>query len=156
MFSARLADFLYRYRLPLTAFVLIGTVYFAPAANFTHIENDLQAWIAKDDPAYKDYERFRSEFGGTRPLIIALRSDRLFTPEGLQYIDRISRDIERVELVERVQSLATANVVRQLPVTSADDGGIEVRPLLENRAATAAGASAVRLEALSDPLLRGD
>jgi hypothetical protein len=59
-------------------------------------------------------------------------------------------------LIERVQSLATANVVRQLPPQDGDDGGIEVTPLVGDRMETAAGAAAVRRDALDDPLLRGD
>ena len=55
---------------------------FAPRANITHIDNDITAWFAKDDPVYRDYERFRDEFGGSRTLIIALKADsadRLFS-----------------------------------------------------------------------------
>ncbi len=126
---ARLADFLYRFRFPLSALVMVGALWFAPSANITNIDNDLSAWISKDDPAYQDYERFRAEFGGTRNLIVALESDRLFTPEGLRYIQRITSELEKVDRVERVQSLATANVVRPLPATADDDGGIEVAPL---------------------------
>ena len=133
---AWLADVLYRYRLPISAFVLLGAIAFAPKANITSIDNDLSAWIAKDDPAYQDYERFRHEFGGTRPLIVALQGDGIFTATGLQYVDRITRDLEQVDRVERVQSLATANIVRSIPATRDDDGGIEVSPLLEGRLAT--------------------
>ncbi len=151
-----LADFLYRWRYVLSAIVIIGAVAFVPQADLTKIDNDISAWISSDDPVYQDYERFRKEFGGTRNLIVAIRSDRIFTPEGLQYIEQVTRDLERVERVERVQSLSTANVVRPLSATQDDDGGIEVKPLLEGRTATAAGAAAARAEALGDPLLRGD
>jgi len=154
--SERLADFLYRFRLVLSAVVVLGGVAFAPQADLTRIDNDLSAWISRDAPAYRDYERFRQEFGGTRSLIVAVRSDRIFTPEGLQYIDQITRDIQQVERVDRVQSLATANLVRQLPATDDDDGGIEVRPLVKGRASSVADAARVRQDALDDPLLRGD
>ncbi len=154
--SARLARLLYRWRLPLTALVLAGAVLCAGSANLNNINNDLSAWVAKDSPEYVEYERFRREFGGGRVLIIAVAGDGLFTPDGLRYLDRISRDIGRLPLIERVQSLATANVVRQLPPQDGDDGGIEVTPLVGDRMETAAGAAAVRRDALDDPLLRGD
>jgi predicted RND superfamily exporter protein len=153
---AALADFLYRWRYVLSAVVIGGALVFAPQTDLTKIDNDITAWIARDDPAYLDYERFRDEFGGTRNLIVAVRSDRLFTPEGLQYLERVTRDLEQVDRVVRAQSLATANVVRPLPATADDDGGIEVTPLLDGRTGTAAGAAAVRAEALDDPLIRGD
>ncbi len=154
--SSWLADVLYRFRLAALALVVAGTFAFAPTVDLTNIDNDLSAWIAKDDPIYQDYERFRHEFGGTRNLIVALAGDRLFTPEVLAYIDRVSADLSRVDRVDRVHSLATANVVRPLPPTPDDDGGIEVTPLFAGRAGTLAGALEIQREALDDPLLRGD
>jgi predicted RND superfamily exporter protein len=154
--SVWLAEFLYRFRYAFTAVAVAGALVFAPSTNLTNIANDLDAWISPDDPAYQDYERFRAEFGGTRTLIVALQSDRLFSTEVLDYIDRISRELLQVDRVERVQSLATANIVRPLPATADDDGGIEVTPLLDLHDRSDAGAAAVRKEALSDPLMRGD
>jgi predicted RND superfamily exporter protein len=154
--SAWLAEFLYKYRYVSTAVTLLGALIFAPSVNLTAIANDLDAWISRDDPAYQDYERFRTEFGGTRTLIVAVESDRLFTTDVLDYISRISTDLLQVARVERVQSLATANIVRPLSATADDDGGIEVTPLLEVHDGTEAGAEAVGREALADPLMRGD
>ena len=58
--------------------------------------------------------------------------------------------------VERVQSLATANIVRSLPAATPDDeGGIEVQPLLDDTPDQAAAAR-VQATVLGDPLLRGD
>ena len=119
-------------------------------------------WISRDDPVYRTYERFREEFGGQRTLLIALRSPRLFTPEGLAFVRQVTDDIERVDAVERVTSLATANVVATLPVrlkpdttSSDDDGGIEVQPLLDD-AIDQESASRARDRVLRDHLLRGD
>jgi uncharacterized protein len=154
-FAERLGRLIYRLRLPLSAAILIGAVALAPRVNLTDINNDLSAWVAKDTPEYQTYQRFTDEFGGTRNLIVALRGP-VFTPEGLGLIERLTRDIEQVPLVERVYSLATANIVRPLPAGQDDDGGIEVTPILEGRGTTAAGAAQVRADALDDPLIRGD
>jgi predicted RND superfamily exporter protein len=75
--SARLADFIFRFRFPLGAVVLAGAVFFAPKMNVTEIDNDITTWISSDDPVHQQYERFRQEFGGQRLLLIALQSDRL-------------------------------------------------------------------------------
>lgn len=154
--SARFARWLFEWRRPLTALVLLGAVVCASYANLDNVNNDLSAWVAKDSAEYREYDRFRHEFGGGRVLIVAVAGDGLFTPDGLGYLDRVSREIARLPLVERVQSLATANVVRQLPPGDGDDGGIEVTALVGDRGATADGAAAVRRDALDDPLLRGD
>src|SRR5688500_13224285 len=150
-----LAGFIFRFRFPLCALILVGAVYFAPKLNITEIDNDITMWIATDDPIYQQYERFVDEFGGQRLLLIALQSDQLFTPDSLEYIRRVTGDIERVELVDRVQSLATANIVVSTPAQGDDGGGIEVQPLLEDRLDDAAAAR-IRGRALDDPLLRGD
>ncbi len=129
--SARIADLIFRFRLPLCAIIAVGFLAFLPRLNITEIDNDISMWISKDDPVYRTYERFRDEFGGQRTLMIALRSPRLFTAEGLQFIRQVTDDIERVDTVARAQSLATANIVSSVPAALGDDGGIEVQPLLD-------------------------
>ena len=155
--TARIADFVYRFRFPLSAAILLGFVVLLPSTNITEIDNDISMWISEDDPVYQTYERFREEFGGQRTLIVALRSQDLFTPERLEFIRQITEDIERVDAVDRVQSLSTANIVRSLPPSDSgdDDGGIEVQPLLED-ALDEESALRVRARALGDALLRGD
>jgi len=148
--TLRLAEFIFRFRYPLCAVIVAGFLAFLPSVNLTEIDNDISMWISKDDPIFQTYERFREEFGGQRTLLIALRSDRLFTPESLEFIRRITADIERVETVDRVQSLSTANIVR-----SDDEETLEVEPLLDDTL-DAAAAARVRQRALDDPLLRGD
>jgi predicted RND superfamily exporter protein len=154
--SAAAAAMLYRWRFVTAAIVVAGAIAFAPQIDPTRIDNELTSWIGEDDPEYLTYERFRTEFGGTRTVIIAIKSDRLFTPEGLRFIDTVTRGLQRVELVERVESVTTANTIRSLPATADDDGGIDVSALAEARTVTVERADAVRRDALGDPLVRGD
>jgi predicted RND superfamily exporter protein len=154
--SAALARLVWRIRYPACAVILLGFFALAPSINFTDLDNDISAWISKDDPVFQTYERFRREFGGGRTLIIALKSDRLFTTESLNFIQSVTDRIRRVDYVDRVHSLATANIVRALPPSDAEEaGGIEVRPLLDD-VDTPDAAGAVGRRALDDDLLRGD
>ena len=73
--SALLAGAIYRWRFVLSAFFVLGALALSPRANITVIDNDVTAWFSRDDPVYKDYERLRDEFAGTRVLIIALKAD---------------------------------------------------------------------------------
>jgi len=152
--NGRLAGFIYRRRLALTALVFAGAILSIPSVDITHIDNDITAWFSKEDPVYKDYERFRAEFGGTRSLIIALKADsaeRLFARDTLAFIDRITGDIERVDTVQRVGSLATATIVQ----ATAD--GLDVRPLLDRPGAEPGlSPETVKRRALHDDLIRGD
>lgn len=155
--SVALAEFFFRFRYFLSAIIIGGAIVLAPIARATEIDNDLSIWISKDDPVFQAYEQFRDEFGGQRTLLIALRSDHLFTPEGLAHIRRITSEIERIDVVERVNSLATANVVRSRPAdpVTGEDGSLEVEPLIGDDI-DGAVAAAVRKTVLDDPLLRGD
>ncbi len=155
--SEALAGWIYRWRIPLSVFIVVGALVQAPLADITEIDNDITAWFSKDDPVYKDYERFRTEFGGTRALIIALKADsadRLFSRNTLETIAAITGDIERVDTVQQVNSLATATIVEALKSDNPDEGGLEVRLLLENLATR--DPADIRRRALEDDLIRGD
>ena len=150
--SARLAAWIYRWRLALTTLIIAGAVLSIPRVNITHIDNDITAWFSKQDPVYQHYERFRTEFGGTRSLIIALAAetpDRLFADDTLAFIRQVTGDIERVETVERVASLASATVVE-----ATRDAGLDVHKLIDDSADVSP--SDVRRRALADDLIRGD
>jgi hypothetical protein len=112
--SDRLAALLYRIRWPLSAIAVIGALVFIPAAQvLTRIDNDITAWFSREDPVFKEYERFRKEFGGTRTLIVAIeaKDGTIFTDDRFRFLEDATAEIERVELVQRAQSLANANIV---------------------------------------------
>jgi predicted RND superfamily exporter protein len=153
--SRRVAELIYRFRYLFCGLIAAGFVALIPLVNVTGIDNDVSVWISEDDPVYQTYDRFRDEFGGQRTLLIALQSDQLFTPAALDFIRALSEDIQRVDAVDRVQSIATANIVNSLPAEAGDDGGIEVQPLLDDLLDDAAAAK-IRQRALADALLRGD
>jgi uncharacterized protein len=160
--TARIADFLWTFRWWLTAGIVAGALILAPRADFTKIDNDITAWFSKSDPTYREYDRFREEFGGTRTLIIALEvvpgareaSAGIFTSERLRLIDELSDEIERVRLVEHVNSLGTATFVTATPPTANDDGGLEVEPLIPDE--DPLKPDQIRSRALGDTLIRGD
>lgn len=156
--SRTIAAFIYRRRILLSTLIILGAIALAPGANFTEIDNDITAWFSREDPVYLDYERFRAEFGGTRSLIVALKADRperLFSPEGFDFIERVTGDIERVQTVQRVYSLATATVIEATPADPADpddEGGLRVRKLVDRDRTPRQALD----RALADDLLRGD
>jgi predicted RND superfamily exporter protein len=162
--SQFLAGAIFRWRFVLSTFFVLGAFALSPRANITSIDNDVTAWFSRDDPVYRDYERFRREFAGTRALIIALKADSadlLFSRGTLATIAQITGDIERVDTVQQVHSLATATIVRALPVApnasgagAPDDGGLDVRRLLEDL--DSRDPAEIKRLALDDELIRGD
>ena len=156
--SRVLAAWLFRWRRVLTSLILIGAAALAPRANITRIDNDLTAWFSRDDPVYREYERFRDEFGGTRSLIVAIQApsrERLLGREGFGVLEALSGDIERVRTVDRVTSLADATVIDARPAAAPDDAPtLDVRSLVDDLASKPVEEVARR--ALDDDFLRGD
>ena len=158
--SRLIADIVYRHRILLTALILAGAVVLAPRANITNIDNDLTAWFSREDPIFQEYERFQDEFGGTRTLIVAIEApsrERLLSAEGFGFLERISGQIERVDAVDRVSSLATATVVDAEPPSTAagrEDGELRVRKLIEDLETRTP--AEVGRRAMDDDMLRGD
>ena len=91
--STGLARLLWRIRIPAAVVILLGAMGLAPLVSFTDLDNDISAWISKSDPTYQTYERFRTEFGGGRVLMIALESPTLFTRDSLEFVRTITDDI---------------------------------------------------------------
>jgi predicted RND superfamily exporter protein len=153
--SRRFADVVWRWRFPLSGFIVLCAIAFAPRADITSIDNDISAWFGASDPVYRDYERFRDEFGGSRTLIVALKAEsaeRLFSRATLDFISQVTGDIERVDTVERVASLATATTVEA--IERPGDSGIDVRRLIDGTSAQTP--ADVRRRAMKDDLIRGD
>ena len=130
----------------------------APRANITEIDNDITAWFSKDDPVYQDYERLPR--ASSAALARSSSRSRPTPPIGssraptLETIDAITGDIERVDTVQQVNSLATATIVDAIKSAAGDEGGLEVRPLLEDLATR--DPADIRRRALEDDLIRGD
>ena len=156
--SHALAAVLYRWRRVLCTLILAGALALVPRANITNIDNDLTAWFSTSDPIYQEYERFRAEFGGTRTLIVAIEApsrERLFSDESFAFLDKVTGDIERLEAVTRVNSLATATLVDAHPSESPDtDAVLDVRLLIDDLGVRSAAEIGQR--AIDDELLRGD
>jgi uncharacterized protein len=161
--ASRVADILWTFRWWLTSGVVLGGLFLAPRADFTKIDNDITAWFSKADPIYREYDRFREEFGGTRTLIVALdvapdAADAragVFTEERLRFIDEVSDELERVRTVEHVNSLGTATLVTATPRGEGDDdGGLRVEPLIPDEVRLKP--DRIRERALNDALIRGD
>jgi len=110
----RLARAIFRWRLPLSGVIIAAALALATQADVVTINNDLSAWVSRDTREYQTYERFIDEFGGTRNVIVAIEGE-IFSVEGLQGVDAITRAIGQIPLVQQVYSLSTANIVRPLP-----------------------------------------
>lgn len=113
------------------------------------IDPSLNEMLPEDDPARLFYEELLERFGSDDVVFLSLRSERLFTPEGLESVERVTRAVERVEGVHHVEGLA--NAIRMRPIE--DD--IEIAGYLERLPRSQAEADQLREELLADPLRAG-
>ncbi len=113
------------------------------------VDPSLNEMLPADDPARRFYEELLERFGSDDVVVLSLRSESLFTPEGLATLTRVTRAVERADGVHHVEGLA--NAVRFRPI----DGDLEISGFLEVLPRTQQEADRLREDALSDPLRAG-
>ncbi len=116
---------IFRLRYILLALILVFTIVFGLFINMD-LDNTISAWFAKDDPISINYNSFRDTFEGGRYIIVAVKSQRLFSQDVLGYIKTKTDELKDIDLAKRVHSLANANKV------VGTDEGIVITPLLED------------------------
>ncbi len=119
----RVVRILHRFRFLWLGLVIAMSLIFAFLIK-VEMDNSLRAWFSPDDPEYARYKNYRDTFGGGGFLIVALRSEGVFTREVLRFVKDKTEEFEDLPEVERVYSLANANKVTLAPE------GIAASPLL--------------------------
>ena len=120
------AKILYKARFVATGVIIGMTILFGAAINIES-DNSLRAWFSKDDPYYIAYEHFMDTFDeGGKYLIVALKSDHIFSLNVLRYIKQKTEALESLEFIASVYSLGNVKRITGTPET------INVEPLLSN------------------------
>ncbi|MFB3117420.1 MAG: MMPL family transporter, partial [Myxococcota bacterium] len=113
------------------------------------IDPSLNEMLPADDPARRFYEELLERFGSDDVVVLSLRSESLFSPQGLATLTRVTRAVERSEGVHHVEGLANAVRLRSI------DGDLEISGFLESSPQTQPEADRLREDALADPLRAG-
>jgi predicted RND superfamily exporter protein len=154
--SDRYAAWLLRHR-PWIATALIVLTAIAAAGIFDpihgvprlSIDPSLNEMLPADDPSRRFYEELLERFGSDDVVLVCLSSPRLFTPEGLSTLERVTRAIEAVDGVHHVDGLA--NALRMRPI----EGDIGISGFLEILPQSQLEADRLRADVLADPLRAG-
>ena len=110
----RFARILYRCRLFGISLLIVTTIILSFSIEIES-DNSLRAWFAENDPEYIAYENYIDTFESGKYLIVALKSENLFSLDVLNYIKAKTEELESFEYVSRVSSLATANKIIGTP-----------------------------------------
>jgi len=119
----KLAKILYKFRylwFSLITAITILLIFFIKIEP----DNSLKTWFSEDDPHYIAYQKYRDAFDGSSYLIIALRSENIFSMDNLYFLEQKTEELEDLEKVTSVHSLANANKI------IGTSEGIEIHPLL--------------------------
>ncbi len=133
---------------PAAAAALFVLITLALAAQLPRLEIDAsnEGLMLERDPARQYYEQVKATFGSDELTVVLVKGE-IFSAPVLTLMQRISEDLERVEGVTRVDSLATVDSI------SATSDGMEIAPLLHDGIPSdAAGLARLKAKALANPV----
>lgn len=105
----RLAKLILKYPKSVLAVIILITIAIVPFV--TQIPNDssLEAFTQENDADKIYLDRFKVQFGTDETVVIAFKTEDIFTQSSLVLIKRITERIESLENVEKVTSLTNVN-----------------------------------------------
>ncbi|MHC4181943.1 MAG: efflux RND transporter permease subunit [Planctomycetota bacterium] len=103
----QIAGIILKYRI--LFFILIGllTGFFGYFARQASTDNSIEVWLNEGDPKLDYYHDFIEKFGDEEFLIIAVNDASIFSSEGIKLVDSIAKELEKLEGVKNVTSLAS-------------------------------------------------
>ena len=115
------------------------------------IDTSADGFIVERDPARELYDRFRQQFGTDAITLVIIKADDVFRADVLGAVRRLTEQLEQIDGVTRVESLAT---VRRITVEGDD---FQTRSLLPPEIPSSPDALAdIRQYALSHRVIAGN
>ncbi len=133
---------------PAAAAILFAAITLALGWQLPRLEIDAsnEGLMLERDPARHYYDQVKATFGSDELTVVLVKGD-IFTAPALGLIQRLSDDLDRVEGVTRVDSLATVDSI------SGTADGMEIAPLLRDGIPDDPAALArLKAKALANPI----
>jgi len=105
-----------------------------------------EVFPSKSNPERQYLDRFYEEFGNDNTVMIAIVYDDIFSTKTLQKIQRITKKLEKLPAVERVQSLTNANIIKSR------DGELFLKNISDNIPVSKIDLDRFRKDILANPL----
>ncbi len=112
-------------------------------------DTSLDVWFVEADPNLKAYHEFLDIFESDQIVIVAWEDPDLWTPEGMEALRRYSDEIEAMQYVQDVRSLATTSEI------IAEPGLLAVRPMWDPDADEPQDLTALKARILDDEMYVG-
>ena len=140
----------YKRRALVTLFIILVTIVSGAGMAHLKVDTGIDSLIPASDPSRLVYQKVMGEFGTDNKTIIYIRDADLWTPEKLAEIEKLHLAIEKIEGVNRVDSLFTLHTVK------GEGNKISSRPLLIAPPKTKQEALDAKNSALANPLYQGN
>jgi predicted RND superfamily exporter protein len=134
-----------RLRVPILVATALITAVLGYRLKDTRINADVFSYLPDKDPVVQLNRYIGKQYGGTQLAVVGLEAEDVFAPAVLDSVRRLTAELEQVDGVQWVTSLANALDIRKV------DDDLHIAPLLE------AGEQGVSLReyALAKPMYRG-
>lgn len=108
----KLTEFSIKFRwFVIIAFVGIG-LFFGSKLPKLEIDTALKSMLPKTMPAKIRSDKIEEMFGGTEIVVISLDTDNILNKETLQRIKKLSKELKKLDEVDRIMSLSETNDIR--------------------------------------------
>ena len=111
------------------------------------VETSTDSILSRSDPAWTFYRKSVDLFGGDEIIVVGLEAEEPFAAEALAEIQRLTKEIEQVPGVRRVDSLASVPNVR-----ASADGTLNLDPVLTDHGGREVDAEALSKAVFADRL----
>ncbi len=125
---------------------LLITAMFATQLPKLRVDASIKGNFPPNFPAKLAIDELEDIFGGSEIVLLGIESSNIYDPHTLSIIQRLSEEIEDLEVVDDVASLFTVNDI------SGTEEGMEVNDLIPELPETAAEVHALRDRMKSNPL----
>lgn len=113
-----------RFRLPVIFLSLALTLFFLFQLRKIRIESDFAKYLRQDAPEVVTFNYIGEKFGGNELILVAIRTDSLFSRQVLKLISKLTEEYRTVKGVSSVTSLTNIIDIKK------SEDGIEVTKLL--------------------------
>jgi len=143
----RFTDFILRHPVRILILLLLVTFILAPFLLRVPFVYEIADMFVSDDPSLEPLNRFRDRFGkDDNHVLIGWRDPQIYSESGLARVDRLTRRLEKLPIVDTVVSLTTV-----LDIAGTPDG-FEVRPLVDRDRLARVDQEHLRQRLQEDPL----
>lgn len=149
LFFEKSTTLVIRYRIVVILLTLLATAFFISQIRSLEIDTSTEAFFHDDDPVLLAYNDFRDQFGRDDKLVVAIRSDSIFTTDFLVKLKKLYEELE-----ENVPHLSDITSMINVRNTRGDGDVLRVDDLLAHFPESEDELKKLKAHVMTNPLYR--